>query len=101
MPVGNPGHDATGGQTMSEERTPEDYRKAADDSLELARVLAGEGRISDQDFLERMAQSDALADHDRETCGMCCNIRIAAQVAVDTLAATDDWNVSSTQAEES
>jgi hypothetical protein len=30
---------------------PEHYREAADDSLELVRVLAGQGGISDQDFL--------------------------------------------------
>jgi len=72
---------------MSDEPTPEDFRKAADDSLELARVLAGQGRISDQDFLDRMAHSDALVDHDGETCGMCCNMRLGAQVAREMLAA--------------
>jgi hypothetical protein len=46
------------------ERKSEDYRKAAEDSLELARVLAGQGQIGDQDFLERMARSDCLVDHD-------------------------------------
>lgn len=55
----------------NQERTSEDYRDAAEDSLELAKVLAGEGGISDQDFLERMARSDELVDHDGETCGMC------------------------------
>ena len=34
--------------------------KPADKSLELAKVLAGQGAISDQDFLERMARSDDL-----------------------------------------
>ena len=64
-----------------EERKPEDYREAAEDSLELAKVLAGQGEISDQDFLERMARSDAVVDHDGETCGMCHNIILGAQVA--------------------
>ena len=64
-----------------EKRTPEDYREAADNSLELAKVLAGQGGISDPDFLERMARSDELVDHDRETCGMCHNIILGAQVA--------------------
>ena len=54
-----------------EERTPEDFTEAADNSLELAKVLAGQGGISDQDFLERMARSDELVDHDGETCGQC------------------------------
>jgi hypothetical protein len=70
-----------------EERQPDDYRRAADDSLELARVLAGQGRIGDQDFLERMARSDELADHDGETCGMCHNMILGAQVAREMLAA--------------
>lgn len=51
------------------ERTPEDYMEAAESSMELAKVLVGKGAISDQDFLERMARSDELVDHDRETCG--------------------------------
>ncbi len=71
----------------SGKRKPEDYREAADDSLELARVLAGEGGISDQDFLERMARSDAVVDHDGETCGMCHTIILGAQVAREMLAA--------------
>ena len=54
-----------------EERKPEDYREAANDSMELAKVLAGQGGISDQDFLERMARSDELVDHDGKTCGQC------------------------------
>lgn len=67
------------------ERKPEAYRDAAEDSLELAQVLAGQGRISDQDFLERMARSDRVVDHDGETCGMCCNMIIGAQVAREML----------------
>ena len=47
-----------------DERKPEDYMEAADNALELAKALAGEGGISDQDFLERMARSDELVDHD-------------------------------------
>jgi serpin B len=41
-----------------EQRTAEDYMEAADGSIELAKVLAGQGGIGDQDFLERMARSD-------------------------------------------
>jgi hypothetical protein len=52
-----------------EDRKPEGYREAADDSLELAKVLAGQGQTSDQGFLERLAHSDELVDHDGETCG--------------------------------
>ncbi|MBI1917267.1 MAG: hypothetical protein HYS12_21415 [Planctomycetes bacterium] len=70
-----------------EERTPEDYRAAADDSMELAKVLAGQGEISDQDFLERMARSDELVDHDGETCGMCHNMILGAQVAREMIEA--------------
>jgi hypothetical protein len=63
------------------QRTPEDYRQAADESLELAKVLAGRGTISDQAFLETMARSDELVDHDGETCGMCHSTIVGAQVA--------------------
>src|SRR6516164_2343259 len=70
-----------------EERKPEDYKAAADDSLELAKVLAGQGGISDQDFLERMARGDELVDHDGETCGMCHNMILGAQVAREMIEA--------------
>ena len=82
------------------DRKPDDYRDAAEDSLELARVLAGEGALSDQDFLERMARSDSLVDHDGETCGMCCNMIIGAQVAREMLAAGAYEDVVSRWAEE-
>src|SRR3984957_12191044 len=84
-----------------EERKPEDYREAAEDSLELAKVLAGEGAISDQDFLERMARSDALVDHDGETCGMCHNIILGAQVAREMIEAGEHEDVVSKWAQES
>jgi hypothetical protein len=81
-------------------RKPEDSRKAAEDSLELAQVLAGQRQISDQDFLERMARSDAQVDHDGETCGLCYNLRIGAQVAREMLEAGAYENVVSTWAAE-
>jgi hypothetical protein len=71
------------------EKTPEDFRQAAEDNLEVARVLVGQGRISDQEFLERMARSDSTVDHDGETCGMCHNIILGAQVAREMLEAGD------------
>src|SRR5262245_36832809 len=83
------------------DRKPDDYREAAEDSLELARVLAGQGKISDQDFLERMARSDRLVDHDGETCGMCCNMIIGAQVAREMLEAGEYEDVVGKWAEES
>ena len=70
-----------------QERTAEDYMNAADNSLELAKVLAGQGAIGDQDFLERMARSDDLVDHDGETCGMCHNMILGAQVAREMIEA--------------
>jgi hypothetical protein len=85
---------------MQDERTPEDYRRAAEESLELAKALSGEGEISDQDFLERMARSDALVDHDGETCGMCCNMILGAQTARDLLAAGEYEDVVNKWAEE-
>src|SRR2546421_5908672 len=84
-----------------EERKPEDYMDAAEDSMELAKVLVGQGAISDQDFLERMARSDELVDHDGETCGMCHNIILGAQVAREMLAAGEYEDVVSKWAAES
>jgi len=70
-----------------EGREPKDYKEAANDSLELAKVLAGQGGISDQDFLERMARSDELVDHDGETCGLCHNMILGAQIAREMIEA--------------
>jgi hypothetical protein len=96
----------TEGQATSEnrkptrEREPEDYRKAADDSMELAKVLDGQGAISDQDFLERMARSDELVDHDGQTCGMCHNMILGAQVAREMIEAGEYEDVVSKWATE-
>src|SRR5271166_6150963 len=70
-----------------EQRKPEDYLEAADNALELAKVLAGQGGISDQDFLERMARSDELVDHDGKTCGQCYYALLGAKVAREMIAA--------------
>ncbi len=83
-----------------EERKSEDYKKAAEESLELAKVLAGQGGISDQDFLEHMARSDELVDHDRESCGMCHNIILGAEVAREMIEAGEYEEVVSKWADE-
>ena len=83
-----------------EEPKSEDYREAAENSLELAKVLAGQGGISDQDFLERMARSDELADHDGETCGQCHNMILGAQVAREMIEAGEYEDVASKWAAE-
>ena len=70
-----------------EERKPEAYMEAADNAQEMARVLTGKGGISDQDFLERMARSDELADHDGETCGQCHYQILGAEVAREMIEA--------------
>jgi hypothetical protein len=49
-----------------EEPTAKDYLEAADNFLEVAKVLAGRGGISDQDFLARMARSDDTAASDQK-----------------------------------
>jgi hypothetical protein len=82
------------------DRKPDDCRDAAEDSLELARVLAGEGRISDQDFLERMARSDRAVGNDAETDGLSFNILIGAQVAREMLEAGEYEDVVSKWAAE-
>jgi hypothetical protein len=78
-----------------DERKPEDYMEAADNSLELAKTLAGQGGISDQDFLERMARSDDLVDHDGEMCGMCHNMILGAEVAREMIEAGEYEDVMS------
>ena len=83
-----------------EERTAEDYRNAAEDALETAKVLADEGGIGDQSFLERMARSDELADHDGETCGQCCNMILGAEVAREMIEAGEYEDVVSKWAAE-
>src|SRR5439155_23221448 len=70
-----------------DERKPEDYMEAADNALELAKALAGEGGISDRDFLERMARSDELVDHDGKTCGQCHYTILSAEVAREMIEA--------------
>lgn len=83
-----------------EERTAEDYRNAAEDSLGLAKVLAGDGSISNQGFLERMTRSDELADHDGETCGQCHNMILGAEVAREMIEAGEYEDVVSKWAAE-
>lgn len=83
-----------------EDRNSEDYRDAAEDSLELAKVLAGQGSMSDQDFLERMAHSDELVDNDGETCGMSHNIILGAEVAREMIETGAYQDVVSKWAEE-
>ena len=84
-----------------EERKPEDYMEAADNSMELAKVLAGQGGISDQDFLERMARLDELVDHDGETCGQCHKMILDAEVAREMIEAGEYEDVVSKWAAES
>jgi hypothetical protein len=70
-----------------EQRKPEDDIEAADNALELAKALAGQGGISDQGFLERMARSDERADHDGATCGQCHYATLGAEVAREMIEA--------------
>ena len=83
-----------------DERKPEDYMEAADNALELAKVLAGQGGVSDQDFLETMARSDELADHDGTTCGQCHYQILGAEVAREMIEAGEYEDVVSKWAAE-
>jgi hypothetical protein len=83
-----------------EERKPEDYMEAADNALELAKALAGQGGISAQDFLERMARSDELVDHDGTTCGQCHYQILGAEVAREMIEAGEYEDVVSKWAAE-
>ena len=83
-----------------EERTAEDYRNAAEGAMDAAKVLAGKGVIGDQAFLERMARSDELVDHDGETCGQCCQMILGAEVAREMIEAGEYEDVVSKWAAE-
>jgi hypothetical protein len=79
----------------------DDARRAAEDSIELARVLAGESIMSDQEFLQRMARSDDMVFLDPETDGMTYNIVLGAQVAREMIEAGEYEDVVHKWAEES
>lgn len=69
----------------------EDHMELAQEGLELAKALAGQGSMSDREFLESMARMDALVDHsdameETGTCGHCGMQIIMAQAARDLLA---------------
>src|ERR1700686_2750759 len=53
----------------------------------MGKVLAGDGGISDPGFLERMAASDQLVDHDGETCGQGHYKILGAEVAREMIEA--------------
>jgi hypothetical protein len=74
--------------------------EAANSALELAKVLAGKGGISDQDFLERMARSNDLVDHDGKTCGQCHYTILGAKVVREMIAAGEYEDVVSKWAAE-
>jgi hypothetical protein len=74
---------------MKDQRTPEDYREAAEEAMEQAKALAGMGTMSDREFLESMARMDRLLDHDVEECGHCYQRFINAEVARELLAEGD------------
>jgi hypothetical protein len=82
------------------ERTPEAYVEAAEEALELTEELAGKGKIGAQGFLERMARTDKLLDHDPEVCGMCCQRSIGAQVAREMLEAGEYEDIAAKWADE-
>jgi hypothetical protein len=84
-----------------DQRTPKEYQQAAEESLELAKVLAGQGTISDRAFLETMARSDEMVDHDGTTCGQCHSMILGAQVAREMIEAGEYEDVVSKWAAES
>ena len=66
----------------------EDYREAAEEFMEQARTLLGEGSMSDREFLESMARCDRVVDHE-DNCGHCAMQIVHAQTARDLLAEGD------------
>lgn len=65
--------------------TSKDYGEAAKESLKLAEAMTGHRAMTGREFLESMAKSDELLDHDGETCGMCRHRKIDAEVAREML----------------
>lgn len=69
---------------------PREYLAAAENSILLAKTLAGfVTEIDDRSFLERMARSDVLVDHDGTTCGICYQMILGAEVAREMVKAGD------------
>lgn len=92
-----------GNRKPPEGRTADDYRAAAEDMLGAAEVLSGTGGgggVSNQGFLERMARSDELADHDGEACGQCRHMILGAEVAREMIEAGEYEDVVSRWAAE-
>ena len=56
--------------------------------------------ISDNDFLERMARSDALSYHVGTTCGLCHNMILGAEVSREMIEETVYEDVASKWATE-
>ena len=88
------------------DRSPEDYRKGAEEALAQAetlaepsdkakqlasdsQIIAKSRKMTPKEFLESMAGMDSLIDHDPEECGMCGHQHIMAQTARDMIAAGD------------
>jgi hypothetical protein len=76
------------------------FMDGPDKANEKALVLAGQGGISDQDFLERMARSDELVDHDGKTCGQCHYTILGAEVTREMIEAGEYEDVVSKWATE-
>ncbi len=73
---------------MSDNEKANEHAEAAAEAMEQARTLAGKGTMSDREFLESMARSDRLVDHE-DNCGCCAMNIIMAQTARDMLAEGD------------
>lgn len=65
-----------------------EHAEAAKEALDQAKTLAGQGTMTDLQFLESMARSDRLVDHP-DNCGCCAMNIIMAQTARDLLAANE------------
>ena len=70
---------------MNPEEKASEYRELAEEAMAQAKALAGMEPMSDREFLESMARSDRLVDHE-DNCGHCAMMIIMAQTARDLLA---------------
>lgn len=84
------------------EESVDRYLRGSDEMMAAANTLAGEpSGLTARAFLEVMARSDDLVDHDAESCGMCYQLVLGAEIARKMLASgTFDENAPTVWAEE-
>lgn len=82
---------------------PKDLATLVEAIKEQFAIIDGKDASKNKELLEMLARGDDLLDHDGEACGMCCHLRIDAEVARAMLASGDlkdampRWSAESTK----